>query len=136
MIWTILTFCYWNRYHPKDVLQTLFHLCPLQKTQKDNSKWRYKKKEEKLKRGVYKRLLYNPLILTFYISTFLYINTFSYFQIFPSISLLSNFSYINIIFCQFSYIDKPFIKLKRKRCKGRLQDGKSNNNKYMLWGTS
>ena len=48
---------------------------------------------------------WNPLISTFYISTFLYIDTFSNSRIFSSLSSLMNFSYIDMKICPFSYID-------------------------------
>ena len=40
----------------------------------------------------------NPLISTFYISTFLYIHMFSNSRICPSISLLKKFSYIDLLY--------------------------------------
>ena len=40
----------------------------------------------------------NPLISTFYISTFLYIDTFSNSRIFPSLFSLKNFSYIDLLY--------------------------------------
>ena len=56
-------------------------------------------------RAVFLEVQCNPLISTFYISTFFYIDMFSNSRIFPSLSSLKNFSYIDLFYLQFSYID-------------------------------